>query len=87
MNFTNLPWMDFLGWAGAMGLFVFYWLLGSKRVVMAYVFGIIGSIMWLVIGILIAMGYATTLPSLIVMESVIIIMNIRGIIAWKKKVK
>jgi len=83
-EFTNLIWLDVLGWAGTIGLFLFYWLLGSKRVVMAYVFGIIGGAMWLTIGILTHFGYAAELPSLVLMESVIIVMNIRGIIKWRK---
>ena len=83
-EFTNLIWLDILGWIGTIGLFAFYWLLGSKLVLPAYIFGTIGAAMWLVIGILTHLGYAAELPSLVVMESVIIIMNIRGIYKWKK---
>ncbi len=82
-EFTDLPWMDALGWLGAAGLFAFYWLLGSKRVLLAYIFGTLGAAAWLVIGILTELGYAAELPSLIVMEAVIIVMNVRGIIAWR----
>lgn len=83
-EFTDLPWMDALGWIGAAGLFAFYWLIGSKRVLEAYVFGTIGATAWLGVGILTEMGYAAELPSLIVMEAVIIGMNIRGILAWRR---
>lgn len=83
-EFTVLPWMDALGWLGAAGLFAFYWLIGSKRVLLAYLFGTLGAAAWLAIGILTELGYAAELPSLIVMESVIIVMNVRGFLAWRK---
>jgi hypothetical protein len=76
--------MDALGWLGAAGLFAFYWLIGSKRVLLAYLFGTLGAAAWLAIGILTELGYAAELPSLIVMESVIIVMNVRGFLAWRK---
>ncbi len=85
-EFTALPWMDALGWLGAAGLFAFYWLIGSKRVLLAYLFGTLGAAAWLVIGILTELGYAAELPSLIVMESVIIVMNVRGFLAWRRGV-
>jgi len=80
----NLPWIDGIGWIGFIGLGMFYWLLGSGKVVQAYYWGIVGGIAWLIIGILTKMGYASELPSLIVMEIMIIGMNIRGIIMWKR---
>lgn len=83
-EFVDLPWMDGLGWLGAAGLFTFYWLIGSKRVLLAYLFGTLGAAAWLAIGILTELGYAAELPSLIVMESVIIVMNVRGFLAWRK---
>ncbi len=83
-EFVDLPWMDALGWLGAAGLFAFYWLIGSKRVLLAYLFGTLGAAAWLAIGILTELGYAAELPSLIVMESVIIVMNVRGFLAWRK---
>lgn len=83
-NFINLPILDFVGWAGACGLFIFYWLLGSQKVLSAYIFGTLGALAWLAVGIATQMGYASELPSLIVMEVVVIIMNIRGILNWRK---
>lgn len=72
------------GWAGTIGLFLFYWLLGSGKVLHAYIYGTVGAAFWLVIGIASMFGIHPTLPSLILMESVIIIMNIRGIIKWNR---
>jgi len=73
-----------LGWGGTIGLFVFYWLLGSGKVVQAYTAGIIGGVFWLIIGIGTMFGVHVQLPSLVLMETVIIVMNIRGIIKWKR---
>jgi len=81
----ELYWLDFIGWIGLAGLSIFYWLLGSGKVLMAYIYGIIGAMAWLIVGIATKMGYASELPSLIVMEAMVIVMNIRGIYYWKKE--
>jgi len=81
--FLDLPLMDILGWLGAAGLGVFYWLIGSGKVLRAYIFGTLGAAAWLAVGILTKFGYASELPSLIGMEIMVIIMNIRGIIKWR----
>lgn len=78
----TLLWL--FGWLGTIGLFIFYWLIGSGKVVQAYVAGIIGGFFWLLIGVGTMYGIHPTLPSLVLMESVIIIMNIRGIIKWRR---
>ena len=81
---TELPWLDVVGWIGFVSLGLFYWLLGSGKVLIAYIFSIIGAGAWMVIGIASEMGYAAELPSLITMEAMIILMNIRGIWKWRK---
>ncbi len=83
-SFTSLPSLDAIGWAGAVGLGMFYWLLGSKKVLAAYIWGIAGGFAWLTVGIATELGYATQLPSLIAMEAMVIVMNIRGIANWRK---
>ena len=82
--FTELPLMDILGWGGAAGLGLFYWFLGSGKVLKAYVFGTIGALAWLIVGVLTHHGYAAELPSLIGTEALVLVMNIRGIYRWKK---
>jgi len=81
---TELPLLDIIGWVGFVGLGLFYWLLGSGKVLVAYIFSIIGAGAWLCVGIASEMGYAAELPSLITMETMIIAMNIRGIYNWRK---
>lgn len=81
----ELWWLDLIGWVGFVGLGIFYWLLGSGKVLVAYIFGIIGAIAWLIVGIATEMGFAAQLPSLIIMEAMVILMNIRGIYKWKKE--
>ena len=82
---TELPWMDWIGWTGFVGLGLFYWLLGSGKVLQAYVWGTLGAVAWLLVGILTELGYAARLPSLIYMEIMVIAMNIRGIMKWRKE--
>jgi hypothetical protein len=84
MEFQNLLLLDILGWVGFFGLGVFYWLLGSGKVLTAYIWGTIGAAAWLAVGILTHFGFAAQLPSLIIMEAMVIVMNIRGIINWRK---
>ena len=83
-EFINLPWLDFVGWAGMLGLGLFYWLLGSGKVLQAYIWGTLGAFAWLVVGVATKLGYASELPSLIFMEAMVIVMNIRGIRNWYK---
>lgn len=83
-EFINLPWLDFVGWAGMLGLGAFYWLVGSGKVLQAYIWGTLGAFAWLVVGIATKLGYASELPSLIFMEVMVIVMNIRGIRNWYK---
>ena len=76
---TNLfSLIDLLGWLGTIGLFAFYFLIARQRVLLAYIFGNIAGLFWLTVGVL------TPLPSLIIMESVIIILNCYGIYNWRK---
>jgi hypothetical protein len=78
--------LDLLGWGGAAGLLAFYWFLGSQKIGLAYTFGIVGGVFWLAVGIVTAFWTVqVSLPSLIFMEAVVIIMNVRGIVAWRKK--
>ena len=80
---TELPWLDMLGWVGFAGLGAFYWLLGSGKVLQAYIFSMIGAGAWLAVGIAIEFGHMAVLPSLIAMELMVILVNIRGIIKWR----
>lgn len=84
MDFQNLLLLDLLGWLGLFGLGLFYWLLGSGKVLKAYIWGTFGAAAWLVVGILTHFGFAAQLPSLIAMEAMVIVMNIRGIINWRR---
>lgn len=77
-------WMDTLGWIGTVGLGMFYWKIGSGKVLEAYFFGIAGASAWFVAGVLSHYGYESQLPSLMATEAVVIGMNIRGIYRWKK---
>lgn len=83
--FTELVFLDWLGWGGMIGLGLFYWLLGSGKVLQAYVWGTIGAAAWLAVGVLTQLGYAAQMPSLIFMEAMVIGMNIRGIIHWRRE--
>ena len=79
--------LSLCGWLGTLGLFLFYWLLGSGKVLSAYIYGTIGALGWLIVGIGTMYHYHVQLPSLILMESVVIVMNIRGIVNWRKSSK
>lgn len=72
--------LDALGWVGFASLMIFYWKIGSGRPATAYLASIFGSLMFLIIGILMQMGYTAKLPSLIAMESAFIILNIRALL-------
>ena len=80
----ELPLLDAIGWVGAAGLGLFYWLLGSGKVLKAYAYGTAGALAWLTVGVLTEMGYAAELPSLIGTEVMVVVMNIRGIYKWKR---
>jgi nicotinamide riboside transporter PnuC len=82
---VELWWLDWIGWIGFVGLGLFYWLLGSGNVLQAYIFGTIGAVAWLIVGIATQLGFASQLPSLIIMETMVILMNIRGIYNWRKE--
>jgi len=84
---NELPILDLIGWVGFAGLGLFYWLVGSGKVLQAYIYGTIGALAWLVVGIATQFGYASELPSLITMEIMVVLMNIRGIINWRKSSK
>lgn len=77
--------VNILGWLGTFGLFAFYWLLGSGKVLQAYIWGCFGAAGWLTIGILSHFDIHAEMPSLVLMETVVIIMNIRGIFNWRKQ--
>ncbi len=79
------PWLDWVGWGGFVTLGAFYFLLGSGKVVPAYVFSLTSSVFWLVIGTAFMLGYAARMPSLIAMEIMVIGLNIRGIYLWRKR--
>lgn len=81
----ELAWLDWVGWVGFAGLIAFYWRLGSGHVLSAYIFSMLGTSAWLVVGIATEMGYAAELPSLIGTEVAIILMNVRGIIKWRRE--
>ncbi len=81
----EVPWLDMIGWLGAICLGLFYYLLGSGKVVVAYVFSLIGGVFWLTIGVATIMGYAAHMPSLIATEVMVIVLNIRGIYKWMRK--
>lgn len=77
--------IEILGWAGFAGLMLFYWRLGSGRVLSAYLFGTAGATAWLAVGVLLQCGYVGMLPSLVATEAAVIVMNVRGIMQWRRK--
>ena len=87
MTFTDWWFLDYLGWLGGLSLAVFYWELGKGNVLRAYIFNIIGSSAWLVVGVLTYFGFASDLPSLIATEAMFIVLAIKGIIFWRKEAK
>lgn len=87
LQFLGLNVLDLIGWVGFVGLGLFYWLLGSGKVLQAYIYGTMGAIAWLIVGILTEFGFAAQLPSLVMMEIMVVGMNIRGIILWRREKK
>jgi len=87
MFFEEWGFLDWMGWVGGGSLAVFYWKLGQGKVLEAYVFNIIGSALWLAVGIFTYYGYAAQLPSLIATEAMFIILAVKGIYFWKKEAK
>ena len=77
--------MDAIGWLGFTGLGLFYWQLGSGKVLSAYIYGTLGALAWLAVGVMSHLGIHSELPSLVVMETMVVIMNIRGILHWRKE--
>ncbi len=43
-----MNWLDILGWGGAVGLLLFYWFMGSQKVMRAYVAVTLGAACWLI---------------------------------------
>jgi cytochrome b subunit of formate dehydrogenase len=75
--------LDTLGWLGFGGLMTFYWMIGKGRTKLAYYASSFGAAMFLIVGIFMHFGYFAKLPSLPLMEAVIIALNIRSIKALK----
>jgi hypothetical protein len=80
---TELPILNYFGWLGFIGLMAFYWMIGTGRPLRAYLASTFGALMFLIVGAASQFGYAAHLPSLWIMESCIIILNLRAI--WKLK--
>lgn len=76
---TDVPILDLFGWLGFAGLMAFYWMIGTGRPARAYVASCFGASMFLIIGIASWFGYATHLPSLVIMEAAIILLNLRAL--------
>jgi len=72
---------DVLGWIGTAGLIIFYVLLAKRKILWAYAAGTTASILWLFVGLL------TAIPSLVVLEVVIICINVYGMYNWFKEEK
>lgn len=83
--FTEWSLLDYMGWGGGFSLAIFYWKLGKGKVLEAYIFNIIGSALWLAVGIFTYYGYAAQLPSLIATEAMFIILAVKGIYFWRKE--
>jgi hypothetical protein len=76
---TELPILDWFGWLGFAGLMAFYWMIGTGRPLKAYLASTFGAAMFLVVGLASQFGYAAHLPSLWLMESCVIALNVRAI--------
>jgi hypothetical protein len=72
--------LDLLGWVGFASLMIFYWKIGAGRPATAYFASIFGSLMFLIVGIAMQLGYTAKLPSLIAMEATFIVLNIRALL-------
>lgn len=75
----HLNLLDILGWLGFGGLMAFYWMIGKGRPAKAYLASTFGASMFLIVGIAILLGYQAKLPSLVVMETTIIGLNLRSL--------
>lgn len=75
----NLPMLDMIGWCGSVLVLLFYWFSGSGHMVIGYWCAIGGAAIWLCIGIATEFGYATAFPSLIALETAVIVLCFRGI--------
>jgi hypothetical protein len=78
------PILNWLGWAGFVGLMAFYWMLGRGRPAAAFWASTFGAAMFLIIGIASWFGYAAKLPSLVLMETCIIVLNQRSLWQLRK---
>lgn len=78
--------LDMLGWGGAIGLLAFYWLMGSQRIMAAYAAGTLGGLCWFVVGCVTTFSdTVVSLPSLMIMEAMVIALNVRAMWRWSKK--
>jgi len=81
-----MNYLDLLGWGGAVGLLLFYWLMGSQRIMPAYIAGTLGGVCWFIIGIVTWFwDVSVSLPSLAIMEAMVITLNVRAMWRWHKK--
>lgn len=81
---TSAPILDLFGWLGFAGLMIFYWMIGTGRPAAAYIASCFGAAMFLVVGVASEFGYAAQLPSLWVMETCVIALNVRALLKLRK---
>lgn len=77
--------LDALGWVGFSALLAFYWMIGTGRPAKAYLAATFGAACYLVIGVALQCGYTAKLPSLVVMESTFIVLNLRALVALRRE--
>ena len=77
--------IDIIGWVGFIGVVLFYWLISNDKVIEAHICGIVGTLAFLALGIAVTTGHCTKVPSLLTMQVMVIALNIRGMVLWKKK--
>lgn len=73
--------IGYLGWIGSAFIIVFYWLNGTGRAVLGYWCAIIGSALWVGVGVLLG------LHSLVFIESIVIALCFRTLYNlknWRK---
>jgi hypothetical protein len=76
----ELPILNLFGWLGFAGLMAFYWMIGTGRPAAAYLASTFGAAAFLVVGVASQFGYAAHLPSLWIMESCVIALNVRALV-------
>jgi len=79
MNVINL-----IGWIGFIFVILFYWLITTHRIVEAYICGIVGTVAFLTLSIGVQIGYVKNVPSLLSMQVMVLILNIRGYVLSKR---